>query len=145
LKEKAERASRKFNDLSGKIKVIDSKLQSNANLQKHIVTYAKTRAVYAEYKKRGYSKKFKEAHETDILLHQTAKKAFDDLGIKKLPPVASLRQEYAYLLAEKKNLYKDYHSSRSEMRELLTARHNVERLLDFKETPQGVQKNQPEL
>jgi hypothetical protein len=141
LKEKSENAGRKFNDLSGKIKAVDSKLQSNSNLQKHIVTYAKTRAVYVEYKKRGYSKKFRETHETDILLHQTAKKAFDELGIKKLPSVASLRQEYANLLAEKKNLYKDYHSSKSEMRELLTARHNVQQILMLSENKE-VQKNQ---
>ena len=38
----------------------------------------------------------------DILLHQAAKNAFDDLGVKKLPTVKSLQAEYAHLLDEKK-------------------------------------------
>ncbi len=56
-----------------------------AELQKQIVNYAKTRAVYVEYRKAGYSKKFRTAHEAEILLHQAAKNRFDELGIKKLP------------------------------------------------------------
>ena len=35
---------------------------------------AKTRAVYVEYRKAGYSKKFRAEHEADILIHQAAKK-----------------------------------------------------------------------
>ena len=32
-----------------------------------------------------YSKKFREEHEEEILLHQAAKNAFDEMGVKKLP------------------------------------------------------------
>lgn len=55
------------------------------------------------YRKAGYSKKFLAEHEADILLHKAAKKAFDEMGIKKLPTVKSLQAEYAELLAEKKS------------------------------------------
>ena len=34
-------------------------------------------------------------HEGDILLHKAAKKAFDELGVRKLPSVKSLQEEYA--------------------------------------------------
>ena len=34
-----------------------------------------------------YSKKFREEHEEEILLHQAAKNAFDEMGVKKLPKV----------------------------------------------------------
>jgi hypothetical protein len=37
-------------------------------------------ADYIDYRKAGYSKKFKAEHETDIMLHQAAKRAFDELG-----------------------------------------------------------------
>ena len=40
--------------------------------------YAKTRDTYVAYRKAGYSKKFREEHEEEILLHQAAKNAFDD-------------------------------------------------------------------
>ena len=61
-----------------------------AVLRTHIVNYAKTRETYVAYRKAGYSKKFREEHEADILLHQ-AKNAFEDLGVKKLPKVKSLQ------------------------------------------------------
>ena len=73
------------------------------------------RAVYVEYRKAGYSKKFRELHEADILLHQTAKKTFDDLGLKRLPTVASLRVEYAPMLEEKK-AYREYQQAKDAIR-----------------------------
>lgn len=102
-----------------------------AVLKKRIIHYAKTRDVYTACRKAGYSKKFKAEHESDILLHQAAKKAFDGLGLKKLPTVKSLQAEYATLLAEKKSAYADYKKARDEMRELLTVRANVDRIMGY--------------
>ena len=68
-------------------------------------------------------------HEGDILLHKAAKKAFDELGVKKLPTVKSLQEEYAKLLSEKKTAYAAYRRSRDEMRELLLHKQNVDRML----------------
>ena len=73
-----------------------------AVLRTHIINYAKTRDTYVAYRKAGYSKKFREEHEEEILLHQAAKNAFDDMGVKKLPKVKELQAEYARLLEEKK-------------------------------------------
>jgi hypothetical protein len=133
LKQKTTEATSRFNELSGRIKALEGTLAANAALQKHIVNYSKTRAVYVEYRKAGYSKKFKALHEADILLHQTAKKAFDDLGLKKLPTVASLRADYAPALEEKKQAYREYQRVKAEMRELLTAKTSVDRLMGVTE------------
>ena len=62
-----------------------------ATLRKHIINYAKPGEVYVAYRKAGYSKKFLAEHEGDILLHKAAKKAFDEMGIKKLPTVKSIQ------------------------------------------------------
>ena len=94
-----------------------------------IINYAKTRETYVAYRKAGYSKKFRQEHEEEILLHQAAKNAFDEMGVKKLPKVKELQAEYAKLLEEKKKTYAEYRRSREEMRELLTAKANVDRLL----------------
>ena len=134
LKEKTEAASGRFNSLSERIRDLDTKLAANADLQKQIVIYSKTRATYAEYRKAGYSKAYKATHEADILLHQTAKRAFDQLGYgkgKKLPKVSELRAEYAPILAEKKQAYKEYRQAKTEMQELVTAKANVERFLNM--------------
>ena len=93
----------------------------------------KTREIYIAYRQAGYSKKFRQEHEAEILLHQTAKNAFDDMGVKKLPKVKELQTEYAKLLEEKKKIYAEYRRSREEMRELLTAKANVDRLLKMDE------------
>ena len=98
-------------------------------LQQHIINYAKTRNTYVAYRKAGYSKKYLAEHESDILLHKAAKKAFDELGVKKLPTVKSLQEEYAKLLAEKKAAYAEYRTARDEMRELLLHKQNVDRML----------------
>ena len=57
LLEKANAATTNFNTLSVQIKDLESRMNANAELQKQIVNYAKTRAVYVEYRKAGYSKK----------------------------------------------------------------------------------------
>ena len=57
------------------------------------------------------------------------KKAFDEPGVKKLPSVKSLQEEYAKLLSEKKAAYAEYQRSRDEMRELLLHKQNVDRML----------------
>ena len=86
-----------------------------------------------------YSKKFREEHEEEILLHQAAKNAFDEMGVKKIPKVKELQTEYAKLLEEKKKTYAEYRRSREEMRELLTAKANVDRVLKM-EVEQDVEK-----
>ena len=85
------------------------------------------------YRKAGYSNKFRQEYEEEILLHQAAKNAFDDMGVKKLPQVKELQAEYGRLLEEKKKVYAEYRRSREEMRELLTSKANVDRLLKLDE------------
>ena len=54
----------------------------------------------------------RQEHEEEILLHQAAKNAFDEMGVKKLPKVKELQTEYAKLLEEKKKTYAEYRRSR---------------------------------
>ena len=129
LEEKASAATELFHALSAQIKAAETRMAEIAVLKTHIANYAKTRDVYAGYRKAGYSKKYLAEHESDILLHKAAKNAFDELGVKKLPTVKSLQEEYAKLLAEKKAAYAEYRRSRDEMRELLLHKQNVDRML----------------
>lgn len=129
LEEKAAAASARFNELSTQIKDAEKRLAEIAVLKTHIINYVKTRDVYAGYRKAGYSKKYLAEHESDILLHKAAKKAFDELGVKKLPTVKALQTEYATVLAAKKHAYGEYVKARSEMRGVQTAKANVDRLL----------------
>ena len=131
LSEKAAEASARFHDLSAQIKTAEKRMAEIAVLRKHIINYSKTRDVYVAYRKAGYSKKFYEEHTADLLLHKAAKQAFDELDVKKLPTVKSLNVEYAELLSAKKKAFTEYTNARAEMREVLTVKANVEKILEY--------------
>lgn len=123
LEEKAAEATKLFNDFTDRIKEKEARLSEISSLQKHISNYSRTREVYVEYRKTGYSKKFLAEHEGDIILHQTSKKAFDELKLEKLPTIKTLQTEYATLLADmirsKKGafaLYENFQSKTAEAR-----------------------------
>ena len=136
LAEKTVAATARRNELSEKIKAAEKRMAEIAVLRTHIVNYAKTRDTYAAYRKAGYSPKFRSEHEADILLHQAAKQAFDQLNVKKLPKMKALQAEYAALLAEKKEAYAELRKARDEARELLTVKANVDRVLQ--DTGRGI-------
>ena len=69
------------------------------------------------------------------MLHKTTKKAFDELGLKKLPTIKSLQAEYAVLLAEKKKGYEQLLTAREKMRALTVYRENLRRILALPEHP----------
>ena len=133
LAARTNEATARCNGLLDQIKAAEQRMAEIAVLKTHIINYSKTRDVYVAYRKAGYSKAFRAEHESEILLHQAAKKYFDGLGLKKLPTVKSLQAEYAALLAEKKSAYADYRKARDEMRELLTVKANVDRLMGYEE------------
>ena len=62
-----------------------------------------------------------------------AKKYFDAQGITKLPTIKSLQAEYATLIKEKKALYPEYRKVREDMTELLIAKANIDRFLNYDE------------
>ena len=105
LKERADTALSRYHKLGDSIKVAEKRMAEIAVLRAHIVNYAKTRPVYDAYRKSGYSSKFLEAHREEVTLHKTAKAAFNESGLKKLPKVKDLNAEYSALLTKKKALY----------------------------------------
>lgn len=131
LQKKVKLAAERFDQLDTQIKAAEERLVEIASLKKHIINYSKTRDVYVDYRKSGYSKKFFESHREAITLHKAAKDAFNALGMKKLPKVKELSEEYAQVLAEKKAAYTQYREARTEMQEYLKAKKNVEQFLNL--------------
>jgi len=112
--------------------VMDSekRLTEISELKKHIITYAKTRAIYEEYRRSGYSKAYLKAHHEDIALHKAAKAAFDELAMKKIPKVKELSTEFAEVLAGKRQSYSEYLQVKDEAKELLIAQRNIAALYE---------------
>ena len=102
-------------------------------IKTQIIAYMRMREVYDNYRKSGYSRVYYAEHEREILLHKAAKKAFDECHLRKLPTVKSMNAEYTELVRQKKTLYAEYSAVRSEMRELLIHKSNVEKILGIDE------------
>ena len=126
LRERAAAATERYHAMGDSIKAAEKRMTEIAALREHIIHFAKTCDVYAEYRKSGYSKKFLETHWEAIELHRAAKAAFDEAGLQKLPKVKELDAEFAELLTKKKVAYPDYRKAREEMQPLLRAQKNVE-------------------
>lgn len=140
LTAKTADATARFNTLSTQIKAAEKRMAEITVMKTHIINYSKTRDVYTRYKAAGYSKKYLAEHESDIIIHKAAKKAFDELGMKKLPTVRSLQDEYAKLLTGKKAAYAEYRAARDEMKDLLVHKANVDRILGNDERKMEMEK-----
>jgi len=131
---RAREASTQFSTLSCAIKSAEARMRELTNLREHIFHYRKTREVYIAYRQSGYSKYFYAEHETEILLHKTAKMAFDALPDRKIPSLKELSAEFESLLAKKKKAYGEYQQARREMQDVLTAKANVDAILGINRT-----------
>lgn len=135
LNEIADNFSAQFDNISKSIKAKEMRLAEIVELRKQIINYSKTRDVYVDYRKAGYSKKFFEEHREDILVHKAAKEAFNRLGLKKIPKIKELNEKYASLISEKRKEYANYKTVKTEMQDYVIARRNLEELLKH-EQPQ---------
>ena len=139
-----DQADKKYHALRGEIKKREETLDTISELRNQIVSYVKTKDVYAEYRKHGYSKNFYESYRAEIELHKAAKKYFDQLGLEKLPRVKTLNEEFQKTLEEKRALYREYKSVKDKMKNFEIAKKNVETILeiDAKKPKQKQQKRE---
>lgn len=133
LRKKASDSVEHLGNLTENIKSAEKRLAEIHVLKKHIINYSKTRDVYVEYRKSGYSKKYFEEHREEITIHKAAKQAFDELELKKIPRVKELNEEYYELLSEKKKLSAEYYEAKNAMQEFLKAQKNVEIFMQIEE------------
>lgn len=140
LTAKTDAVTARVHELQVTIRETEKRMAELHALKGHIINYVKTREVYAAYRMVGYSKKFVAEHEQEIKLHQAAKEAFSALGTQKIPKVKEIQAEYDTLREKKKQAYAAYHQAQDEMRQLLTVRANVERILGIEEKEKERQK-----
>ena len=129
LTAQTDAASEKLSSAKERITALDARIAEVNELRGHIISYAKTREVFSEYKASRYSCKFYDAHEAEIEQHREAKRYFNEHNLTRLPKVKDLNAEFSALVAEKRTAYAEYRALRDEHRELLIHRHNVETFL----------------
>lgn len=131
LCEITDQAKEKYNALRTEIKRREESLDTISALRNQIITYVKTKDVYAEYRKHGYSKSYLENHRSEIELHKAARRYFDEMGLEKLPRVKTLNEDFQKILEEKRALYREYKSVKDKMKNFEIARKNVETILEI--------------
>ena len=136
LATKAEQAGAAFDASSRQIKKLEARMAEIAQLKTHIIRYAKTREVYAAYKKSRHKQEFLAAHAEEIAWHEEAKKAFDKLNGKPVPKVKQLTGEYEKLLEQKQAEYERFRDYRQKMIDYQTAKQNVDRILGIQQEEQ---------
>lgn len=136
LEKRAESSAKRFAELTAEIKSVQNQMDEIKALREQIVNYAKTRDIYIEYRKSGYSKKYYEDHREEITIHKAAKAAFSSLKGKKLPKIKELNTQMGELIKQKRALYDEYKTVRQEMKDYQTAKYDIDRLLNHEEENQ---------
>ncbi len=144
LEQRTDRTTTCFNKLSNEIKAYEKRMAEIKVLQTHIRNYHKTKDIYVAYRNTGYSKKFYAENESELIIHKAAKKAFDELSVKKLPTLKALNGEFAMLLSRKKKTYAQHKEIKKEMQELLIVKNNIDSVLAIKDAKKGQEKTQSE-
>jgi len=129
LVEKTKAATDRYHELSHQIKEIEKRMTEITDLKKHIINYAKTKEIYTAYRESGFSAKYYESNLENILLHQSAKRAFDSLSSEKIPSIKNLQLEYQMNLSFKKSLSIEYKSVKNTMRLAILIKNNVDLML----------------
>lgn len=129
LAEKAKSSADNYHKLTEELKGLEQKMAEVSELRKHIINYSKTRDIYTAYRQSGFSVQIYEENIEAILLHQAAKKAFDNLKTTKIPSVKSLQTEYNDWRNKQKILAKELKLARDKMKEATIAKDNAYKML----------------
>lgn len=131
LEKRTKAAAEKQSALTVKMKSLDGRMKEVQDLKSQIIAYSKTRAVYVDYQRSGWNPVFRAQHETEILQHENAKKAFNVLHAKALPKMAQLQKKYAELLSQKQEVRTEYQKAKAEADELHIIKKNIDTVLDI--------------
>ena len=121
-----------LHETTGKLKAVESTLREKKDLQKQLLAYIKTkpardglRAQKTEKARRAY----REQHESEFIISESAARYFKAQGIQKLPASKALQTEIEQLTKEKNSLYNEYREKKENVWELQTIKGNIEQIL----------------
>ena len=125
-------ANADLQDSTAKLKALDAAIREKKELQTQVLAYAKTKpardglkAQKSEKARRAY----REQHESDFIIADTAARYFREHGITKLPASKALQREIEQLTVQKNAGYNDYREKRQRAQELQTVRRNIDQIL----------------
>ena len=125
-------ASTELNSVHAELKATESTLREKKDLQKQLLAYIKTKPARDGLKAQKTEKArraYREQHESDFIIAESATRYFKAQGISKLPASKALQAEIEQLTREKNALYNDYREKRERTTELQTVKRNIGQIL----------------
>ena len=120
---------------------VESRLKTVNQMIRLTGQYYANKDMYGEFLKAKNKSNFRQDHEAQILLYESARNQLKELsGGKKLPTLKMLREEKAELIQKKNALYEDYSIARAKYRELQTIDTNVKSILGDQELTKEAEK-----
>ena len=114
------------------LKAVETNLYNKKELQKRVLAYANTKSIREEYRalKSDRAKaKFREKHESEFIIMDSAKRYFAEHSITKIPSYKSLQTDIEKLTSRQNELYEELHEKREEVKRLQTIADNIQKTI----------------
>ena len=112
------------------LQTVESRLKTVNQMIRLTGQYYANKNVFGDFLKAKNKVRFRQEHETEILLYEAARNQLKKLsGGEKLPSMKMLKAEKEQLVQKKNLLYEDYSLARTKYRELQTVKANVDAIL----------------
>ena len=119
-------------DCREKLKAVETELYGKKEHQKRVLAYANTKPIRDEYRSLKSDRaraKFREKHESEFIIMDSAKRYFAEHGISKIPSYKTLQSEIERLTSRQNDLYEELHEKREEVKRLQTIADNIAKTL----------------
>ena len=114
------------------LKALEATIADKKELQRNLLSYIGTKPVRDGLKAQKSEKTrraYREQHQSDFILAESAARYFKAHGITKLPASKALQREIEQLTVQKNAGYNDYREKRERVRQLQTVKGNIDQIL----------------
>ena len=114
------------------LKALEATIAGKKELQRNLLSYIGTKPARDGLKAQKSEKArriYREQHQSDFILAESATRYFKAHGITKLPASKALQREIEQLTVQKNAGYNDYREKRERVRQLQTVKGNIDQIL----------------
>lgn len=129
LEDTIQELTRKRNDLKARIRASQARMKEISEQKKAILTYRRTKSVYAQYRESGWTPAFYNAHAKEIEAHKAAEQVYQKAN-GQLPTLAELSAEYDRLLHQKRDDSAALAPVQSRLTDLQRIKRNIDIITD---------------
>ena len=131
LEDTIQELTGKRNELKARIWASQARMKEISEQKKTILTYRRTKSVYAQYRESGWAPAFYNAHAKEIDAHKAAEQVYQKAN-GQLPTLAELSAEYDRLLHQKREDRAALAPVQSRLQDLRRIKHNIDIITDDK-------------